>query len=89
MADLTLNGEKQAIVDLLARGEDAHCEMGVHYNNIVDNKLAEQAGYATAQKFFAKEIAEVSQASLGEYGAVAKTCSEDEAEERAASSCTG
>ena len=39
---LTLEGERDAILALMAEGASAHWRIGVHYNNIVDNKLAEQ-----------------------------------------------
>ncbi|MGC4118033.1 MAG: hypothetical protein QM765_26475 [Myxococcales bacterium] len=78
---MTLASEKQGLLDLMGKGESVHWQMGVRYNNIVDHKLAEAAGYKTARDFFAKEIREVSQATLSEYGAVAKSFPEAEARE--------
>lgn len=73
---LTLEGEKQAIETLLTAGEDDHWQIGVHYNNVVDQGLAQKAGDATAVEFFAKELKEIPQATLSRYGAVAKGFSE-------------
>src|SRR5438067_382482 len=76
---LTLEGEKQAILDLKDRGEDEHWQIGRHYNNIVDGKLAEKAGFGHAREFFARELKEIPQSTLSLYGAVAHSFSEAQA----------
>jgi hypothetical protein len=60
------------IRQLLAAG-NIHChEIGVRYNHVVENKLAESAGYKNAPEFFTQQIKELSRATLAMYGAVAK-----------------
>lgn len=74
---LTLDGERNALLDLLTQGEDNHWQMGVHYNNIVDQNLATGAGYPTAADYFAKQLKQVPQSTLTLYGSVAKAFPED------------
>jgi len=75
---LTLEGERDAILALMAEGASAHWRIGVHYNNIVDNKLAEQNNLR-ASDFFAREIQAIPPTTLMLYGAVAKAFSEEHA----------
>lgn len=67
-----LESEKRAILKLADQGEDAHWQIGVHYNRIVDDELAEKAGFRDAHSFFASEIKKLSQAMLSLDGRVAK-----------------
>lgn len=77
---VTLRTEKQAILDLLSKGEENHWQIGVHYNNIVDLRLAEAAGFKSAQEFIAKELLQaISQPQLSSYGRVAKAFTADQA----------
>jgi hypothetical protein len=60
------------IRQLLAAG-NANChEIGVRYNHVVENKLAESAGYKNAPEFFSHQIKDLSRSTLAMYGAVAK-----------------
>ena len=43
---------------------------------MVDNRLAEKAGYKDAKDYFSKHLADLSQSALSMYGAVAKAFSE-------------
>jgi hypothetical protein len=67
-----LEKERSAILDLLAREEDEHWQIGVHYNRIVDGRLAQDAGFKSAQEFVSQRLGGISQATLTEYGAIAK-----------------
>lgn len=75
----TLATEKKALLALKDLGEEQHWQMGVHYNNIVDLKLAEKAGFLRASDFFAKEMKELPQSTLTRYGSVAKTFTQKQA----------
>src|SRR5205823_4009287 len=46
--------------------------IGVEYNYIVDNKLAEKAGYKNAPEYLTQQIQELSRSTLTTYGAVAR-----------------
>jgi hypothetical protein len=50
-------------------------QIGVHYNHVVDNSLAEKAGYKNAPEFFSQQIKELSRSTLAMYGAVARVFS--------------
>ena len=67
-----LDIEKQALLALEGKGEDVHWDMGVRFNNIVDGKLAEKAGYTNSIEFFNKEISFAPPSTLALYGTVAK-----------------
>ncbi len=73
-----LEKERLSIQALLAQGEDEHWQIGVHYNRIVENHLAEKSHkYKTAREFFASAFSAVPQSTLTLYGQIAKTFSED------------
>jgi hypothetical protein len=60
----------------LMAGGNVNChQIGVHYNFVVDNALAEKAGYKNAPEFFSQQIKELSRSTLAMYGAVARTFS--------------
>jgi hypothetical protein len=48
-----------------------HHRMGEIYNHIVENKLAERAGYKDSRHYFSEVFADLSQSALSRYGAVA------------------
>ncbi len=54
-----------------------HYRLGQLVNYIVDNKLAENAGYKNAAEYFRQHLCDVSQATLSMYGAVAAAFSEE------------
>jgi hypothetical protein len=60
------------IRQLLAAGHIHSHEIGVRYNHVVENKLAENAGLKNAPEFFSQQIKELSRATLAMYGAVAR-----------------
>lgn len=74
---LTLEGEKKALLALRDQGEDVHWQMGWHYNNIIDNRLAEAAGYKSARRFFSDEIKFIPISTLSLYAVVAKAFEEE------------
>ena len=69
----------KALEDLLKQGEEAAWKIGAIYNRIIDEKLAEKSGYHRARDFFANRFADVSQATLTHYGAVARAFTETDA----------
>ncbi len=78
-ASSELEKECQAILDLLTQEEDEHWQIGVHYNRIVDGRLAQANGFKSAKEFFSQRIATISQTALSIYGSIAKTFSEEAA----------
>lgn len=71
-AKAELAKQKQAILDLFVEGEIAHWKIGLRYNHIVQEKLAEKAGYTHARDFFAAEVKAIAQATLS--GSVPGAC---------------
>lgn len=69
---MTLESERDAILALASDDDQDHWQIGVHYNNIVDHRLAEANGYRRSRDFFAKEIKAIPQSTLSQYGAVAR-----------------
>ena len=61
---------------LFAQENTNHHRMGEIYNYIVEKKLAEKAGYKDARDYLSKNLADLSQATLTRYGAVAAEFSE-------------
>ena len=62
---------------LLNSGERVQYRIGALYNHILNNRLAEKAGYRYARELFAKEFKDVAQSTLSSYGAVASTFDEE------------
>jgi len=56
---------------LYAQENTNHHRMGEIYNHIVDKKLAEKAGFKDSREYFSQQFADLSQAVLSSYGAVA------------------
>jgi hypothetical protein len=52
--------------------------LGLIYNYVITHALAEDAGYKDAPDFFAKEVKELSRATLASYGAVAREFSQEQ-----------
>ena len=59
---------------MASAGANCHA-IGLEYNYIVDNKLAEQAGFKNAHDFLTQQIKELSRTTLVTYGAVARSFS--------------
>lgn len=78
-----LDAELQAIKDILAQVQIDSYALGVHYNVIVDNKLAEKAGYKNSIKYFdhVLEGLPVKRSELFRYGSVARNFSQDVAKQ--------
>ncbi|MFY0564652.1 hypothetical protein ACN28E_12425 [Archangium lansingense] len=74
---LTLEQVRDAILAHLKEGNAGHYNIGRLYNYVVDNKLAEQKNYDSAQVYFTQHIQELSQSTLSRYGAVAREFSEE------------
>ncbi|MFL5353145.1 hypothetical protein [Archangium sp.] len=52
-------------------------QIGVMYNHVVSRKLAELAGYKTAQEYFSQQVKALSQSTLTNYGIVASSFDAD------------
>jgi len=61
---------------LMAEENVNHYRMGLLYSYVVDNGLAEKAGFKDAPTYFRQHMADLSTASLNTYRAVAKAFSE-------------
>src|SRR6185503_14316625 len=64
------------IRQLMAAGNVNCHQIGRHYNYVVDNELAEKAGYKNAPEFFSQQLKELSRSTLAMYGAVARVFTE-------------
>jgi len=73
---MTLEQVRVAMLQLMMGENSHHHRMGQYYNYVVDNRLAEKAGYKDAKDYFSKHLADLSQSALTMYGAVAKSFSE-------------
>jgi len=73
---MTLEQVRLAMLKLLAEERSNHYRMGELYNYVVNQQLAEKAGYKDARTWFGQHLAELSQATLTTYGAVAAAFSE-------------
>jgi hypothetical protein len=73
---MTLEQVRLAMLELMKEENSHQHRMGQLYNYVVDKRLAEKAGYKDAKDFFAQRLADLSQATLSTYGAVAEAFSE-------------
>jgi hypothetical protein len=74
--DMTLEQVRLAMLQLMREENVNHHRMGQLYNYTVDKELAQKAGYKDAKDYFSQHMADLSQATLTTYGAVAETFSE-------------
>lgn len=79
----TSSGQPMSLADVLVAflalvtGENSnHHHMGQLYNYVLDNMLAEAAGYKSALDFFTAQVKDLSRATLVSYGAVARSFTE-------------
>ncbi|WP_263452262.1 hypothetical protein [Hyalangium gracile] len=72
----TLEQLRVELLQLMAQESSNHHRMGTIYNYIVEKRLAEKAGFKDARDYFSKHLADLSQATLTTYGAVANAFSE-------------
>jgi len=72
----TLEQLRTELLGLMSQENTNHHRMGEIYNSIVEKKLAEKAGYKDARDYLSKHLADLSQATLTRYGAVAAAFSE-------------
>jgi hypothetical protein len=70
---MSLEEARDTMNRLIQQGGTTAHQLGTLYNHVVSRKLAELAGYSSAQEFFNKEVRGLSQATLSTYGAVART----------------
>ncbi len=75
--NLSLKQVRDNILKLIAKGHSAAWKIGDYYNYVVENKLAERNGYASAQDFFSKNFTSLAKSTLSRYGAVAKAFTEE------------
>jgi len=73
---MTLEQVPPAMRQLMREENGSQHRMGQIYNYTVNKRLAEKAGYKDAKDFFAQHLADLSQATLSTYGAVAEAFSE-------------
>jgi hypothetical protein len=73
----TLEQARDSILAHLKEGNAGHYNIGCLYNYVVDNKLAEEKKYESAQAYFSQHIQELSQSTLSRYGAVAREFTEE------------
>jgi hypothetical protein len=76
LADMTLDQATSTMVGLVQQGSTAAHQIGTLYNYVVQRKLAELAGYKSAQAYFGKHVKALSQSTLGNYGIVARSFTE-------------
>lgn len=69
---MTLEQVRQHMLVLASQENYNHHRIGLLYNHVVDNGLAEANGYKNAQAYFAEHVKVLSRAALTLYGAVAK-----------------
>ncbi|WP_224365651.1 hypothetical protein [Hyalangium versicolor] len=74
--DATLDQLGSEMLQLMAQGNSSYHRMGQLYNHIVEKRMAEKAGYKDARDYFSQKLADLSQATLTTYGAVARAFSE-------------
>jgi hypothetical protein len=72
---MTLEQVRLAMLQLMREENINHHRMGQFYNHVVDQELAQKAGYQSARDYFSQHLADLSQATLTTYGAVAKAFS--------------
>ncbi|MBN1208106.1 MAG: hypothetical protein JXB05_24795 [Myxococcaceae bacterium] len=72
----TLQQVHTEMLGLMAQEHTNHHRMGLLYNYIVEKQLAEKAGFKDAREFLSKHLADLSQATLSTYGAVAAAFTE-------------
>jgi hypothetical protein len=73
----TLEQARDSILAHLKEGNAGHYTIGCLYNHVVDNKLAEEKKYESAQAYFSQHVQELSQSTLTRYGAVAREFTEE------------
>jgi hypothetical protein len=73
---MTLEQVRLTMLQLMMEESVNHHRMGQLYNHVVDKELAQKAGYKSAKDYFSQHLADLSQATLTTYGAVAKAFSE-------------
>jgi hypothetical protein len=69
---MTLEQVRQHMLVLISQEDYNHHRIGLLYNHVVDNKLAEASGYKNAQAYFAEHVKVLSRSTLATYGAVAQ-----------------
>ncbi len=74
---MTIEEVPSTIRQILGQSEINFYQIGLIYNYVVTHNLAEDAGYKDAPDFFAKELKELSRATLAAYGAVAREFSQE------------
>ncbi len=74
---MTLEQVRGQMLVLLAEENLNQHRIGQLFNHVVDNQLAEKAGYKNARDYFAQQLCDVAPATLTTYGAVAANFSEE------------
>jgi len=74
--DMTLDQIRDTMIALAKQGSTSAHQIGTLWNYVVDRKLAEIAGYKSAQEYFSKYVKAFSQSTLTVYGTVARNFTE-------------
>lgn len=74
--DMTLDQIRDTINGLARQGSTSAHQIGTLYNQVVDRRLAEIAGFKSSQEFFSKNVKTLSQSTLSNYGTVARNFTE-------------
>ncbi|WP_225412270.1 hypothetical protein [Stigmatella hybrida] len=69
---MTLEQVRQHMLVLVSQENYNHHRIGLLYNHVVENQLAEASGHKSAQAYFAEHVKVLSRSALAMYGAVAK-----------------
>ena len=72
---MTLEQVRLAMLQLMKEENSHQHRLGQLYNYVVHKELAQKAGYKDAKDYFSKHLADLSQATLSTYGAVAEAFS--------------
>lgn len=74
--NMSLDEISITINNLVQQGGTTAHQIGTLYNQVVNRKLAELAGYKSAQEFFNLKVEALSQSTLSTYGTVARNFAE-------------
>ena len=75
--DMTLEQATVTMAALVRQGSTAAHQIGTLYNYVVQRRLADLAGYKSAQEYFSKQVKALSKSTLINYGMVARSFTEE------------
>ncbi|WP_257460529.1 hypothetical protein [Archangium lipolyticum] len=74
--DLTLDQIRDTLNALAKQGSTSAHQIGTLYNHVMDKRMAESAGYRSAQEYFSQHVKAISKATMSNYGTVARSFTE-------------